>query len=180
MPALDWTHTIGEVPETGLQVAREADSQERAALAREFGVLQCSAVRARYALRRVGADRFALDGQIEARLTQACVVTLEPVEQMIAEPLAAEFAPSEVAENEGKGEADLELDIEALETPLECEPIVAGRLDVGRVVYEHIAAALDPYPRKEGAVFDWRDPKDEATGTGSGPFAALAKLKQPK
>ena len=50
-------------------------------------------------------------------------------------------------------------------------------IDVGRVVFETLSAALDPYPRKNGASLEWQDP-ESAEGVGaSGPFGALKKLK---
>ena len=58
----------------------------------------------------------------------------------------------------------------------EFEPIEHGRIDVGRIVYETLSAAVDPYPRKAGAEFA----ADEVGGPlvgDYGPFAALKKLK---
>ena len=55
------------------------------------------------------------------------------------------------------------------------ERIENDRIAVGRIVYEALAAGLDPYPRKEDAAFEWRDPK-LAEGAGN-PFAVLKKLK---
>ncbi len=50
------------------------------------------------------------------------------------------------------------------------------RIDVGRIVYETLSAGLDPYPRKEGAEFDWADPKTGVADSAN-PFAVLKKLK---
>ena len=49
-------------------------------------------------------------------------------------------------------------------------------MNVGRVVFETLASAIDLYPRKDGAAFDWRAPEPDKAGVVS-PFAALAKLK---
>ena len=58
------------------------------------------------------------------------------------------------------------------------EPIVEGKVDLGPVIYETLATALDPYPRREGASFEWPGEAD-APGTEQvrNPFAALARLK---
>ncbi len=45
-----------------------------------------------------------------------------------------------------------EEEVEAL-SAAEIEPIEHGRIDVGRIVYETLSAAIDPYPRKAGAEF---------------------------
>ncbi len=57
------------------------------------------------------------------------------------------------------------------------EPLEHDRIDIGRIVYEALSAGLDPYPRKEGAGFEWTDPK-AAEGAGK-PFAVLKKLRIP-
>jgi hypothetical protein len=59
------------------------------------------------------------------------------------------------------------------------EAIVEGRIDLGPVIYESLATALDPYPKREGARFRWaEDEGKEAETAKTGPFAALAALKQ--
>ena len=57
------------------------------------------------------------------------------------------------------------------------EPIVNGIIDLGRVATDALFLAVDPYPRKEGAVFETEvavlDPEDH-------PFAALKALQDRK
>jgi hypothetical protein len=48
---------------------------------------------------------------------------------------------------------------------------------VGRIVYETVSAALDPYPRKSGAEFTWSDPREAEAAARANPFALLKKLK---
>ena len=64
------------------------------------------------------------------------------------------------------------------------EPIDNGSIALGRVTYELLAAALEPYPRKPGAQLSAETPVPERSEPdGSGPFAELARLKptgQPK
>ena len=71
------------------------------------------------------------------------------------------------------GEVDLD------EEP-EPEPIVAGQIDVGRVVFECLAAAIDPFPRKPDATLDCAlvaaAPRAPA-GKPESPFAVLANIK---
>ena len=57
------------------------------------------------------------------------------------------------------------------------EPMTDGRIEAGKLIYEILSAALEPYPRKPGVEFDWVDPKLKDAGD-QGPFAALAKLKR--
>ncbi len=61
----------------------------------------------------------------------------------------------------------------------EPEPIVGGQLAVGRIVFECLAAALDPFPRAAGATLDRHEAAPQSAGAGapSSPFAVLAKIR---
>ena len=67
-------------------------------------------------------------------------------------------------------------EIEAL-TAAEIELLEHGLIDAGRIVYEQLAAGLNPYPRKPDAEFV--PPADAQANDGAkiNPFAVLAKLK---
>jgi hypothetical protein len=59
------------------------------------------------------------------------------------------------------------------------EPIEDGTIELGKVLYETLATSLDPYPKKAGASFEWSEgPGGKAEAHGSGPFAALERLKR--
>jgi uncharacterized metal-binding protein YceD (DUF177 family) len=121
---------------------------------------------------RQGADaRVFLTGHLEARATQTCVVTLDPVEADIDIPVTAEFWPApRIAELE-RELADPEKTV-PLDWPYAIED---GTIDLGPVVYESLATSLDPYPKKAGASFQWSQGPGEKGE--SGPFAALKRLK---
>jgi hypothetical protein len=46
---------------------------------------------------------------------------------------------------------------------------------VAHYIVEHLALAIDPFPRKPGAEFEFTPPAEEES-----PFAVLKKLKDPK
>jgi uncharacterized metal-binding protein YceD (DUF177 family) len=172
MRALEWTHAVRDVPEEGLAVARHATGEEARALAAELGILSLEALDVTYRLAPLAGGRFALKGSLDARLTQECVVTLEPVAATVSVGLDAVFRP-EASEPKG----DLEGTLQDLEQPDE-ELIEHGVIDVGRLVTEELLSGLDPYPRRADAQFEWSDEKGEAASAH--PFAALAKLKKSK
>ena len=60
------------------------------------------------------------------------------------------------------------------------EPILEGKMDIGSVIYETFATALDPYPKRQGASLQWQesDAQSDDKEKPEGPFAALAQLKQ--
>ncbi|MCP4394624.1 MAG: DUF177 domain-containing protein [Alphaproteobacteria bacterium] len=65
----------------------------------------------------------------------------------------------------------------------EIEPINddGGVIDLGEVIAQHLALEINPYPRKEGAVFQDPSPNKHAgefgLTTSENPFAVLASLK---
>ena len=170
MTALDWTHATRDVPEGGLAISRRATAEETDALAAAIEVPSVQSLAATYRLAPVAGGRFTLKGQIEATVTQACVVTLDPVTSQVSLPLNVIFT-SRAQGPHGDSEGSLD----DLEQPDE-EPIEHGVIDVGRVVVEELLSNLDPYPRSADAQLE----RTEAGGEGGPqhPFAALARLKK--
>jgi uncharacterized metal-binding protein YceD (DUF177 family) len=129
-----------------------------------------------YRLDHRGPGRVRLTGQLQADVTQTCVVTLDPVEARLDVPVEVEFLPDSLVE-EFERRADQPDNQGLLDWP---EAVLDGTIDLGPVIYETLATALDPYPKRAGASFDWSQAgPDEADQGKSGPFAALAALKRP-
>lgn len=167
---LDWTHDVKEIGKDGLARRKEATPEERARLAKELRIPEVIQLSASYTIRARAGGSYALSGEITADVIQECIVSLAPVPTNIAEPFEAEFWPPETIPSGEEGEID------AL-SAAEIEPLEGGAIDAGRIVFETLAAALDPYPRAPGAVFDWSDPAS-AESAKQGPFAALGALKK--
>jgi uncharacterized metal-binding protein YceD (DUF177 family) len=168
---LPWTHATTEVGENGLKATRSATQDERAHLVNEFGLLSCDALEAAYSLKATGAGRYRLLGRVTARIAQACVVSLDPIAVHIDEAFDVEFVPDTAP----TGDVPAGHDQDILSVP-DSEPIIAGRIDAGRIVFDTVSAAIDPYPRKAGADFGWTDPK--AADAPANPFAVLKDLKR--
>jgi uncharacterized metal-binding protein YceD (DUF177 family) len=151
-------------------IAIEADEAERAALATRFGLISIERLAASATLTRKG-DVISAQGRIEARVTQACVATGQPLPASVAEPFTLKFVPEAV---EGEPLAEIELDVE------DCDTIdyAGGAVDLGEAVAETLVLALDPFPRAPDADKALKDAgvvsEDEAE---VGPFAALKALK---
>jgi hypothetical protein len=164
-----------EVPPTGVHVVIEADADARAELARLAEALSVEAMRAELEVKPWGRDGWSVAGRVVADLTQACVVTLEPVATRVDETVELKLVPPEaMARYEEKLDEEGGIDVDpALDLP---EPIEDGVIDIGAIVLEHFLVGVEPYPRKPGAEFD-----AEAAGVGEGraelsPFAALARF----
>ncbi len=163
---LDWRHSVTDIPEHGLTMKRSADGEVRAFVAAELDIMGCSRLDARYEIKSLGHGGYLLSGQLNADVTQACVITLEPVEERIDEPFEVEFRPGET----------LTAEFDAMETR-DIEPLIDGLIPVGRIVYEQLASALNPYPRKEGAEHQSLPEKQETPEARGNPFAVLKNLK---
>lgn len=151
----------------------EAADAERVALAQLFRIESLESFSFDYRLHPIHGERFELTGNISARLTQLCGVTLEPVAETVDEPVVVECWPQDQIALEDDTAEDPAIDGLPDDPPA---PIVNNKLDVGALAAEILASAINPYPRKGGVEFDWQDPKT-ADGGGLGPFADLATLK---
>jgi predicted PhzF superfamily epimerase YddE/YHI9 len=181
-PAQPWHVPVRleDVPETGLHLDLAADEQVRAGLARLAGVVDMPRLEAVLDVVRHG-NGLRATGRVSATVGQTCVVTLEPVENEVDEPIDVIFAPAAGdAEDLATGDSDADLaeadlDGEALDTESP-EVLSNGMADVGALAAEFLLLGIDPYPRKQGVAFK---PQAEQGATVS-PFAALAKLKEAK
>ncbi len=121
---------------------RRATEAERAAVAKALDILSCEDLVARYEIEPLGDGRFLLRGDVEADVTQACIVTLDPVPAHLSDRFAVEFRPEdEVTHDDDAGEREIL-------SGDDIEPIEGGRIDAGRIIFEHISAVLDPYPQE--------------------------------
>lgn len=169
-PVLDWSHAVDEIGESGLHLERSATASERESVAEALQIIACEAITARYDIKALAGGRYRLRGTVEAALAQSCVITLDVLETRLDEAFDVEFRPAD--ELSVSAEATVSLENPDLET------LEHNRIPVGRIVYEHLAAALDPYPKKEGAAFAWEDESGGPDAASSqSPFSVLSKLK---
>ena len=170
---------VGQISHNPLELRIEADGKERAGLARLWGILGVEALSADLKVRRWKKDGVKVVGAIHAEVTQACVVTLEPVAQVIDKDIDETFVPegSPLARMPANDAGEIVLDPDGPDLP---EPFAGDSIDVGALVAEMAAMALDPYPRKVDALFEGRDDGDADDEAKPSPFAALKNLKLEK
>lgn len=170
-PLSAWNHTVTDIPEGGLTRTRNASADECTALAGVLGIPAVVGLEAQYRVSTIPGGGYRLQGAISGDVVQACIVTLEPVPGAISDRFEAEYWPDHAARA-------VEAEQSVLAGP-DIEPLEHGLIDAGRIVFECLSAALDPYPRKDGAEFGWRDSQAEKSNI-SNPFTVLAKLKSEK
>jgi uncharacterized metal-binding protein YceD (DUF177 family) len=167
---LDWNVELKDIGEREKRVTRTATASECAALASVLDLITCDRLVAAFTVRSKSLGCYRMYGSLEADLVQACIVSLEPVPAHIEEDFDVEYRPAELIERED-GTAE-----RAILEGRDVEPIEGHRLDAGRIVFEHLSAALDPYPRKEGAEFHWVDKEPSDRPESDNPFAVLKSL----
>jgi uncharacterized metal-binding protein YceD (DUF177 family) len=160
---------VDKLAAAGSRFTIEASAEERAALARRYGIIAVDALTAVLSLRSGAKGTVRLEGQLEAEVRQACIVSLAEVPARIEQKFARVYAPEATGE-----EAEVTVELEAEDPP---DPLIDGAVDLGEAVAEELALALDPYPRAPGVVFEAvTDDEPEPPS----PFAALAALKKGK
>lgn len=166
IPALPFSdpirlHQIG----AGLSRRLEPDAEARARIARALNLKSLDRFEADMEVTAT-VSGWRLTGRVAAEAVQSCVLTLEPLPVRIDERFeinlveATETPPSE------EGEIDLELDDDSPDV------VENGQIDLGQYAVEQLALCLDPYPRKEGAVFEQPPEPGEIS-----PFGVLRALK---
>lgn len=166
--------TVAQIPDTGLHRELEASAAERRAMADVAGLRDVLSAHADFDVEPKSGGRVQVTGRVRARVGQTCVVTLDPIESEIDEEVDLTFAPEAEARRledlieEGQGDGEPP---DVADPP---EAIVNGIIDLGRIATDALFLAIDPYPRKPGAVFEAEvtapDPEDH-------PFAALKALQ---
>jgi uncharacterized metal-binding protein YceD (DUF177 family) len=164
--------TVAQIPEAGLHRDIEAGAAAREAMAEVAGLREILSARAALDVTPKSGGRVHVAGHVRARIGQTCVVSLDPIESDIDEPIDLVFAPPEQIPQL----ADLvdEAAASGAEIPDPPEPIVNGVIDLGRLATDALFLAIDPYPRRPDAVFE---PPVVAADPEDHPFAALKALQ---
>jgi hypothetical protein len=143
-------------------VAVTAAPQERAAIARDLGLLALHAVSAELTVTVAPHGEVAITGRLDAALEQSCVVSLRPVAQTIAAEVSRRFVPAGGSPEIGGAAED---------PPDEYD---GALIDVGAMVLEELILAVDPYPRAEGAELPAAP--NRLHGPSESPFSVLKTL----
>ncbi|MBI5121548.1 MAG: DUF177 domain-containing protein [Rhodospirillales bacterium] len=165
---------VMDIPPSGLTMEIEASPEERARLAQRFDLLALDRLRASLRLTQA-KDLFLLEARFEASLSQACVVTLEPVPAEINVEFSRLYGDDEaLAKIRAVILPEIDIDAEAEDEP---DPIEHGRIDAGEAVAEELALSLEPFPRKPGASLENSPWAAKEPGPENSPFAKLSKLQ---
>lgn len=149
---------LDDIADTGSHIELEADEAVRAAVSKAAGLNGLPSFKAAFDVAK-HARGVAVTGRVEATVGQTCVVTLEPIENRVAETIDLMFAPPSDPAFAGE------------DAP---EPLTGDSIDLGAIAVEFLILGIDPYPRKKGVEFVSPASRDG----GTSPFSALENLKK--
>lgn len=153
---------------TARPVTLSANEEERAALARRFGLVAIHALEAEVSLEAKG-EEIAASGRLQADIVQSCAISGDDLPVTIDEPIAFHFVPERRIDAE-----EMELEEEDLDEI----PYAGTAFDLGEAVAQSLALAIDPYATGPDADRT-REEAGLSDEAASGPLAAaLAALKK--
>ncbi|KKB09236.1 YceD family protein [Devosia chinhatensis] len=171
-PIFDAIVRIDKLPTGGRSVVVEANDVERAAIAAAMNILSVESFVSRLAVTPFRGGLRAL-GSLDAVVSQASVVSFEPVSEAISEPIDRVFLPAPRDGNSPAPGSETFIDLEDEDFP---DHIDGAEVDLSALMLETLALALDPYPKREGETLETIDAKLDAPAEG--PFAKLAALNK--
>jgi uncharacterized metal-binding protein YceD (DUF177 family) len=166
-PELSRPLRVEKISTNGVEESIVAMPVERKALAERFDLIDIQELTAKLQVtpKQMGLN-FLVEGAVKAKVTQRCVVTLEPLAAEVEQTISVHFAaPAFIDSNQSERTLEEE----------DMEPITGGIIDLGELAAQHFGLALDPYPRKPGLP-----PVEIVVGTPptkDNPFAKLTLLK---
>jgi len=143
----------------------QATADERERLAARFDLVALDRLTATVTLRRLPGEIVLLEADFEAAFAQNCVITLEPVSDMVLGSFSLLYGPAEEPGAELKPGPD---------DPV-FEALTGDAIDIGEAVAQELSLALPEFPRDPDAAIDAAtsvEPADSA-------FADLARLHKP-
>lgn len=184
----EWSYffDVSDMKKSGdTKLSIDASDEECADLARRFRVESISKATADLTL-SITAGVIHVTGQFDCTMVQNCVVTLDPVETTLSEPVEGWFSDKEstVSFAAAKKERDVvksHAEVEILDESEDPEPIINGCIDLGELVAQHISLAIPAYPHKEGVVYEVGDEDtklDDKSPLRKNPFEALKDWKE--
>lgn len=165
---------IDKLPAAGRSLAVDADEPTRAAIAATMNILSVERFVANLTIVPLRGGLRA-QGHLKASVTQASVVSFEPVAEQISEEIDRVFMPAPRDHHAPTPGSEVFVDLEDDDFP---DHIDGPEVDLSALLLETLALALDPYPKgKDESLENLGVTLDAPEG---GPFAKLAVLKGSK
>ena len=148
--------------------AQRFDVQPSAAeiteLVSRFNFVSIDDMRAEVIIRKVARDCWDVAGNLSAKVVQRCVITQEPVLELVDFTIEERYVRQSV-------------EIDGVEVALNgAEPLVGGEIDIGEMVAQTLGIAVTPWPKS----LVYAENLIEENILDEHPFAGLAALRKPE
>lgn len=162
------------LPQKGMAVKIDATEKQRQALAEAHGLESVERYHVDLLVGRWKRNGVKVSGTVSAEITQACVVTLEPLQSRIREDVEALYLPedSKLGREGFNAGGEILLDVDGPDGP---ELFSGDTIDVGALAEEFFGLAIDPYPRKAGASASL-EPLEDSAPIPDGPLQQKLRL----
>ncbi|WP_416407074.1 YceD family protein [Agrobacterium rosae] len=168
---------VGHISANPVRIGLTASPEELIGLAKLWYVVSVESLKSELQVTRWKRDGLKITGDVRVALTQACVVTLEPVSSVIDEKIDQILVPegSKLARMMPDEKGEIVLDPDGPDMP---DQFSGDTIDVGVVVAEFAALAIEPYPRKPNVDFAGYGEEKLVEEKKPSPFAALKDWKK--
>lgn len=125
-------------------------------------------------------DLIEINGSIDARVGQICVITSDPVETLIQAQFSGIATLSDVNRQHEVSAEVVDDNLNDDDGGPEILAFIEGdSLDLGNLLVEQLALEIEPFPRKPGVSFDGYHSGDmpDLDDEKPNPFAVLSELK---
>lgn len=183
--APEWSHTVDvdTIEEKPLKLNISPNEEEVKALTKRLGVSGLDKFNVALSLKRQN-QVIHVQGALSARVTQPCVVTLDPVETEIHDEFEAWYADPDAAISIAKVRREREMDKGKADLPMldeneDPEAIVDGEIDLGELATQYLSLSINPYVHADGVEYEYGDEEGDKkpSETRENPFAALKDWK---
>ncbi|WP_332065619.1 YceD family protein [Bartonella sp. CB189] len=174
--ALVYPISVRSLPAKGIKVRICANQQECAHLAKNHDLIEVKFCEGEFHILPSKKRGVRVKGLLRAGVVQLCVVTLEPLENILNEDIEVVFVPEGsnlIKPKIPEDTNELFLDVDGLDAP---ETFYDDKIDIGAVMEEFFELSIDHYPRKEGVNISITKGFDEIEQKLS-PFSILEKWK---
>ena len=173
-PELSRPINVAEIQDDYLISQIIANEEECFRLAKRFDLVELKSFSANVKISRLSSQPIiVVEGTLNAKVVQQCVVTLEPILNNISYALVCKYSEAQKLINTEL----VDFDVMTEDPP---EFIVDGQFDIGIILTEYLGVELDPFPRSLGANYDTTYNMinaNKSTSGNSNPFEVLRKLK---
>ncbi|WP_455478920.1 DUF177 domain-containing protein [Bartonella sp. B23] len=175
--ALAYPISVCSLPAKGINVYICAKQRECAHLAKNHDLVEVKFCEGKFHIFPWKKRGVRIKGLLRAHIMQLCVVTLEPLENILCENIDVVLVRADsnlmkpkILEDAG----ELFLDVEELDTP---EVFYGDKIDIGAIMEEFFELSINHYPRKEGVRIRMIENLEESEQKLS-PFSVLKSWKR--